>query len=138
MAGNALQTARESYGRCALAPNFFQDFYDTFFASNAEIPQIFSKTDMRKQQDLLREGISFLLLYGAANENGKLAIDRIGKLHDDKHVNVKPDMYRFWVQSLLENIEKHDPRYTPEVRQAWEETIAKTINRFTELYKTEQ
>ena len=78
------------------------------------------------------------MLYGAANENGKLAIDRIGKLHDDKHVNVKPDMYRFWVQSLLENIEKHDPRYTPEVRQAWEETIAKTINRFTELYKTDQ
>ncbi|MCR9140844.1 MAG: globin [bacterium] len=134
MASDSLQTARESFGRCALVKNFFTDFYETFFASNPEIPQIFAKTDMRKQQDLLREGISFLLLYGAANENGKLAIERIGQLHDKSHVNVKPDMYRFWVQSLLETIEKHDPRYSPEVRAAWEEVIAKTINRFTELY----
>ena len=132
---DALQTVRESYGRCTLQKAFFEDFYDIFMSSSPEIKPFFSRTDMTKQRQLLREGISFMLLYAQKNEGGKLAINNIGQLHDQNHVNVRPNLYRLWIDSLLKCIEKHDNRFTEDVRRAWEEILKPGIDRFVDVYE---
>jgi len=134
MIGDALEIARQSYGRCALKKGFFEGFYDTFMGSSPQIPPFFASTDMTKQRGLLREGISYMLLYSEGSEGGMMAIERIAKIHDIEHVNVKPELYKLWVQSLISNIRKFDHRYTDEVERAWEQVLQQGIQRFVDLY----
>lgn len=134
MAKSNRELMEESFGRCVLKKEFFSDFYNTFFASSPDIPPYFNKTNMTKQYELLREGLSFIILFDSGNTSGKLAIDRVGRLHDVDQVNVRPEHYKYWVDSLVKTVEKFDHRYTPEVGRVWEETAQKAIRRFVELY----
>lgn len=132
---DSLTLVRESYGRCTLDNDFFEDFYEIFMSSSPEIKPFFARTDMSKQRQLLREGISFMLLFAQKNEGGKLAIKNIGVLHDRDHVDVRPDLYRLWIDSLLKCIEKHDSRFNTEIKDAWEEILKPGIDRFIEMYE---
>lgn len=132
---DTLQIARESYGRCTLAKTFFEDLSESLYGSTPDAAAMFAPGDGQNQQDSLREFIAFMLLYNAGDENGKLAIDRIGERHNQKNADIRPELYRFWSQSLLTNIEKHDPRFHSDVRSAWEEVINRTVSRLTELYE---
>ena len=129
-----LAKVRESYGRCVLSDTFFEDFYDSFMGSSSEIRAYFSKTDMAKQRSLLREGISFMLLYAGQKSSGKIAIEHIGKIHDNEHINVRPELYPLWVESLLKCVEKHDKYFDEEVRAAWKEILEPGINHFKDVY----
>ena len=129
-----IDIARSSLGRCALHPDFFQDFYDTFFESSPEIAKFFANTDMEKQKELLRKGISFMLMFAANHPGGKLAIDRIGEIHDPRHHNVRPELYARWTESLLATIEKYDRRFDENVRAAWHKALQPGLDRFIELY----
>lgn len=135
---DSLTMVRESYGRCSLQKEFFEDFYEIFMSSSPEIKPYFVKTDMSKQRQLLREGIAFMLLYAQKNAGGMLAINNIGELHNTENVNVRPDLYRHWIGSLMQCIEKHDARFSEEVRTAWEEILKPGIDRFVDMYHPEK
>ena len=130
-----LETVKESFGRCALKKGFFDDFYSNLQASSPEIPPYFTDVDMDKQKRNLREGISFMLLFAEQNDSGKLAIDKVASVHDSRNINVRPELYRYWVGALIETIKKYDHRFTEEVEKNWEEILQISIKRFVELYK---
>jgi hemoglobin-like flavoprotein len=131
---DTLAIVRESFGRCALDREFFNDFYDVFMNSSPEIRPMFSRTDMAKQKQLLREGIAYMILFADQNKGGQLAIEMVAEIHDRQHVGVRPDLYRFWVESLLTVVRKHDARCTDEIVRAWEGVVQRGIARFVEVF----
>jgi len=133
---SVIDIVRQSYGRCALAEGFFDDFYDTFMNSSPQISPYFASTNMTKQKQLLREGISFMILFAEQHRSGVMAIDHIGALHDKDHVNVSPDLYRLWTSSLVKTIAKHDRRFDADTERAWDDVLSRGIRRFVELYQT--
>ncbi|MCB1174345.1 MAG: hypothetical protein KDK39_12305 [Leptospiraceae bacterium] len=135
---NTLAIVRESYGRCAMQATFFEDFYETFMRSSPEIMPFFDKTNMAKQRQLLREGISFMILFADNNAGGEMAIEHIGKIHDVKHVNVRPELYPLWINSLLECIGKHDKHHNEEIRDAWKAVLDIGIRRFIAMYRPQK
>lgn len=123
-----IEDVKVSYGRAVLAPKFFDDFYDRFLASSPEIKLMFAKTDLTKQKKLVREGVSFLVMFAAGAHTGKTKIEALAKSHDRKHLNVRPDMYRLWIDSLMFVVAKYDPKYEPALEGKWRRVLEKGIS----------
>jgi hemoglobin-like flavoprotein len=125
----------QSYGRCCNSEGFFDDFYDAFLKSSPKIAPMFAKTDMAKQKQLLRSGISMLLMYSkGGNIISEKTMERLGASHSRNGYNVTPDLYPFWVKSLLETIKKHDKKFSPELEAAWKQELNKGISYLCSKY----
>jgi hypothetical protein len=68
---------------------------------------MFAKTEFPKQYKLLQHGLGLLLSY--ANRMDDSLLDRIAARHSSS--------------GLLATVRSLDPRYTPEVEQAWREAL---------------
>lgn len=81
---------QRSYGACCLSPMFFDDFYDAFLASSSEIAGKFVNTDMTKQKQLLRDDISFMILFYSGAVSGRMKVKRLGESHAQDRMDIKP------------------------------------------------
>lgn len=98
---------------------FFSRFYELFFESSEQVPKKFSDTDMKKQLRMLQKGMYQLIsFYLTKTENDSLR--SIAHTHDVKHYGIEPELYDYWLSSLLQTVEELDPEYCPELRLAWE------------------
>ena len=126
----AVTNVNLSYGRCSMSPGFFDTFYDIFLKSSPIIAPMFANTDFSKQKSLLKGGITFVLMYAkdpaAAFPKGKL--EAIGDIHNRARVNVAPNMYPFWIDSLMQAVKQHDKDYTPELEKQWRAVIKPAID----------
>lgn len=119
-----------SYGRFALNEKFYDHFYTTFLASHEDIPSYFTKTDFVKQKQLLRLGISFMILFVKDNPAGLGALKRLASLHDKDHLNIPTNLYPYWLESLCKSVQAFDPQYTSELERAWKEVMQSGIDYF--------
>lgn len=128
------ETVMRSYGRCVLNPKFFDRFYDRFTAKSPVIRQMFAKTEMTKQKQLLRSGISFLLQFaqGSAYAAGK--VNELGASHSREKLNIKPSMYPLWLDALMETIEEFDSQFTPEARKEWLIALRRGVEKMSSLH----
>ena len=49
-------------------------------------------------------------------------------------LNIRPDLYDLWLDSVCETVKRMDPEWTPQVEQAWRERMAPGIALITSLY----
>ena len=119
---------QRSYGACCLSPRFFDDFYDVFLASSPEISSKFANTDMSRQKQLLRDGISFMLMYYNGAAAGKMKVDRLAETHSQGRMDIKPQWYDLWVNSLIRTVAKHDSKFTPALERSWRTVLSKGID----------
>lgn len=128
----------QSFGRCTTSKDFFDRFYAAFLASSPEIAVMFKNTDMGKQKQLLNASLNFVLMY-AKNPDGAFTRDKleqIGQIHDRSHVNVRPNMYPLWVESLLKTVkETEGSRFDAGLEQAWRKTLAPAIDLLKSKYE---
>lgn len=118
------QDVKESYGRCCLSKDFFTDFYSMFLASSPEVKSKFAKTNFEKQYKLLRDGITFMIMFAENEPIARLKMEKLGELHNQNNLNVGPRLYGLWLNCLMLAIEKHDPALTQETRQRWVEAMS--------------
>jgi hemoglobin-like flavoprotein len=137
---NHVNEVNLSLGRCFLQSGFMDKFYANFKASHAAIPPFFVKTDMSRQHKLLKEGITFLLMSAGGSQFAQNEIAKLGVRHDPAHLNVKPELYQYWVDSLLKTVREFDQHYTPELDAKWRATldagIQQMINKYNAPKKT--
>ena len=107
-----------SYTRCC-RPAFFEEFYSTLMNSSPAVKAMFVKTDMEKQKKLLRDGLSFLLMFSRGSSVGRNKVEALAKTHTRTALNVKPEYYGLWVDSLLKTVAKFDPEFTPALNSQW-------------------
>ncbi len=115
-----------SYGRCLAQDNLlFDRFYGHFLKSSPIIAKMFIHTDMVNQKALLRAGLNYAIMF--STDSGKLAAEgvlaRIQKSHSRSRIDVDPKLYPLWTNSLLKALEETDPKFTPELRKAWEHVL---------------
>lgn len=120
---------RLSYGRCVASPEFFDDFYDIFQASSPAIRERFVNTDMDKQKELLRHGLSHLIMFAGGSKAAEMKVDHLAHTHDRNHLNIEPWMYKEWLEALKKTVELHDKRLTPELMEMWKLSVQKGIDR---------
>lgn len=119
-----IHIAEESYRRCQ-AEAFFRAFYDRFLASDEKVRAKFANTDFTRQIKLLQHSIGLLFVY--AKRRNPSILERIAARHGRDDVDVPPDLYPLFVESLMATVKAFDPHYGAEVEQAWRMAIAPGI-----------
>ncbi|TBU82765.1 globin [Pseudomonas daroniae] len=122
---NATDRVMQSYGRCCASPAFFDDFYRYFLDSSPAIREKFVNTDMPAQKLLLRQGILNLVMHARGMPDTKLRA--LGCTHARTAMDIRPELYDLWLESLLATIAHHDPQYDPQTRHAWLDVLRQGI-----------
>lgn len=134
MPETTIDAVRKSYGRVLTKRTFIPAFYKIFTNSHPSIPGMFKNTDFEKQHELLAQSINMAILFTQNNVIAKNAITRLRKSHDHEHLNIKPDLYPLWIDSLIRALKECDPEFTPALEQQWREIIEPAINHIREGY----
>lgn len=134
MDAKQLELVAQSYGRCCVSQGFFDTFYNIFLSKNPEIRKMFENTDMKKQKELLREGIAFLTTFAKNSPMAVRKIEKLGESHSANRLNVKPSLYPIWVDSLVEAIKKHDSNFNSDIEKAWRAVVALGISKMSSHY----
>jgi len=119
-----IHIAEESYRRCQ-SEEFFRAFYGRLLASDPAIGPMFAKTDFDRQIKLLQHSIGLLFIY--AKRRNPAILERIAMRHGRRDVNVPPDLYPRFTESLVATVKEFDPHYGNEVEQAWRMAVAPGI-----------
>lgn len=114
----------ESYGRCLATDAFIETFYDILLEGRPDVASMFAETDFVQQRQLLRAGIGVMLMFRRGDNTARLLLEGIRKSHSRKYLNVRPELYDYWVDSLTNAIAKHDPLFSPDLERAWRAVLA--------------
>jgi hemoglobin-like flavoprotein len=108
-----------SYHRCRASEGFVDTFYEHFLAKSEEVARKFEKTDFARQKLLLRESLLAMLLLNLNSADAREELERLAERHSRRGLDVGPHLYELWLDALCEAVEKHDPKFTPELREQW-------------------
>jgi hemoglobin-like flavoprotein len=116
---DVFQAVQESFDRCGESERFYDTFYDVFLAKSPEIPPLFARTDFKKQKLLLKATVTIMVRNRLDDERARRALERVAETHSRKGLNIRPDFYELWLDSLCETVQRHDRAFTPELERQW-------------------
>ena len=125
---------RASFDRCEAAGDFAERFYDVFLNSSPEVAPLFAKTDFKQQRKILRATVYIMVTRDATDPNAQETLERISHSHARAKLNIRPELYDLWLDSLCESAKAMDSKWTPELERSWRECMAPGIALITSLY----
>ena len=123
-----------SFGRCSINPSFLEDFYSVFIKSHPSLKEIFKNTDMAAQRSLLKNGLTYMIMYAGGSGIAKNKIEKLGESHSRAGMNIPPDLYIYWINSLLKVIKIHDKNMTKELFEDWKIVIVHGVDKMKSMY----
>ncbi len=123
-----------SFDRCLATGDFFQTFYDIFLATSPEITSKFAQTDFNKQKNLIKASVAMMIRLGTGNANARRILEKVGNTHSRQALDIRPEPYDLWLDSLCEAIQRHDPDYSAELEALWRENMQEGIKLVTDRY----
>ena len=123
-----------SLERCAASEDFIPSFYQRFLSSSEEIQQKFSNTDFEHQNIML---LRSLRLSGSATSGDPKALEEIrerAETHDRYHLDIKPELYDYWLDAVLKTASETDPQWDSDIDHAWQSTLHHVINQMKKHY----
>lgn len=112
---------------------FLDRFYEIFVAKSPKIAQLFKDTQMGAQKTMLQDSLFYMkdfFLWKEPNEYMK----RIAAVHSQAGVNVRPELYDVWLDSLIEAVKEYDPEFDSEAELAWRITLSPGITYMKHMY----
>ncbi len=128
------EQVRDSFKRCEAAGDFAETFYGVFLDSSPEVGPLFSNTDFSKQRKLLRASVAMLVAQDIDHPKARETLERIGQSHSQRELDVKPELYEIWLNSLCQTVQKMDPDFDAELERAWRDRMRPGIELITSLY----
>lgn len=126
---------QQSYGRCLREKNFIARFYEIFLDSHPAIAPMFAATDFQKQRMALRRGISAAISHAGGSSLSKRTVDQMADVHSRTgHAPVPPELYPYWVNSLVQAVGEVDPEATPQLLERWREGMSVVTDAFIRRY----
>lgn len=117
------------------ATDFAARFYEVLLASDTRINTMFARTDFARQRDLFMHGVLMLLEYADGKPTGRMALDRIAKMHAHDGLRVPPALYSKWIKSFLETASQCDPEWSDEVHAAWAATLQPGVDHIIRVFE---
>ncbi len=125
---------RASFDRCEAAGNFAEQFYAVFLNSSPEIGPLFAKTDFEKQRKLLRATVYIMVTRSVDDVQARETLESIGYSHGRTQLNIRPELYEVWLDSVCQTVKQMDPDWTSEVEREWRDRLRAGIDLITSLY----
>ncbi len=61
-------------------------------------------------------------------------LESLAERHSRRGVDIKPELYSLWLDSLLMTVKGLDPKFTPKVEKAWREVMSEGIKYMNSKY----
>ena len=124
---------KRSYGRCVITrqskEKFFQHFYTHFLNSDPTIRKMFERTVFEKQITMLKNAISMSILFAEKqDELAKDVLTGIRNSHSRRKLNVKPEYYSLWLNSLIDTLKNCDPQFNQQLEAEWRAMMQVSID----------
>ncbi len=103
--------------------DFFGAFYLRFLAADARVADRFAQTDMARQRSMLRKSFHHMANFYVSTEVSDY-LARIAESHGPGQLNIPPDLFDLWLDTLLGVVRDFDPAYSMEVELAWRVVLA--------------
>ncbi len=129
-----MESAKASYERCLGQEAFFETFYQTFFRNCPPAVEKFANTDFERQHKLLRHAIGLLLIFPGQEKEEPNLLTRLAERHSRNGLDVSPELYRAFVDSLMETVAVYDPEFGSDVEAAWRATVSRGITYMQSKY----
>lgn len=123
-----VQQARDSLSRCSRDPEFLDRFYQLFMDSSPDVREKFAQTDFDRQKKVLSDSL-FLMLTAAGTTSGlaRVQLEKLAKRHSRNDLDVKPEWYSLWLDTLMKTVAEFDPEYSDQIDAAWRESMKDSI-----------
>lgn len=127
---------RASLKRCLSTPDFLRTFYDLFMGFSEEIRAKFRQTDFTRQTRVLADSLYAMAVVGQGERESPswAEIERLGRQHARGQLDIRPELYDVWLDCLVKAARQYDSQFTPELEQAWRETLRAGIDHMRSLY----
>ena len=93
------------------------------------IPAVF-----KKQRKLLRGTVYLMVMKSPEDEKARLALQRIGDSHSRRKLDIRPDLYEVWLDSLCQTVQRLDPEFNDALEVAWRDKMRPGIEFITSFY----
>ena len=123
-----------SLERCESQEGFYDYFYKHFISSSEEVSKLFSNTDFNKQKKMLRKSLILLPLAAVGDNTAKDFLHTVAIRHSKVDLDVKPELYQHWLESLMITVKEFDDKFDKEVDEAWRSVLAIGIKYMCDHY----
>ena len=110
----------------ALGENPFAKTMYGQFLGHPEIAAKFAQGDPGKPMEMLRVSVTLAASYYFNRKPDHLLV-QFATMHNHSHLDIEPQLYRHWLESVLLAVEAHDPEYTEHVREAWRRILTPAV-----------
>ena len=131
----SLSIFHDSFARCQVNRKFLSIFYEIFISADKSVLEKFEGVDMERQKNMLLRSLSMIMLSSQGDGAADVYLGRVARRHAKKDLDVGPDLYQLWLDSLLEAVEQVDPQFSPQVKQSWEEVMSYGIDYMVSRYE---
>lgn len=125
---------KESLSRCKQRPDFVDQFYDRFLATSNEVKAKFVKTNFAVQKIKLLKSLEMTVLALEGVPQAMRELEDRALTHSRAYLDIRPELYDFWRESLLQTVVICDEQYDKEVEQVWREATNFIINTMLAKY----
>lgn len=131
LAADACAHLQRSYGRCLIHPGFLERFYALFMASHPDVSPLFAHTDFEQQQLSLRRGLGVALFHLGGSVTVRRTCEHMAQVHSrGGRAPVPPELYPYWVDSLVQAVREHDGEADDALLAVWREAMTRVAGMF--------
>ena len=122
-----VEAFHNSLERCGSSRKFLGRFYEIFLASSPAVAARFADTNFATQTRALQT--SFYMAMLASSRRGEAAdyLNRIAGYHSHSQMDIKPEYYDLWIDSLVAAVREFDPKFDDGVERVWREFLQPAI-----------
>ena len=124
----------DSLNRCSQDDQFMAMFYRRFLATSPEVRKKFRDTEFSRQERVL---LRSLQLSASATDGDPVALRELHSLaesHDRHHLDIRPELYEYWLDALVETAWEFDPEWNPQIEESWRHTLGHVIHHMIRNY----
>ncbi len=125
---------KDSFDRCEASGDFAEEFYNIFLSSSAEVAAKFAETNFAKQRKLVRAPVYIMVTRQVDDPQARETLERIGESHGRSELDIRPDLYELWLDSVCQTVKLLDPEWTQALQLAWRDQLRPGISFITSHY----
>ena len=74
---------------------------------------------MHNQKMMLHASLYMIMIATQQNKAASVYLEQIANKHSKSELNISPDLYGYWLESLMKTVSEIDPEYSEEIEEAW-------------------
>lgn len=124
---------RRSRGNAVNGVPFRDAFMDNLLRSSPEVAQKMVHGDQETFRVALMLAIDHLARYYVSSEPSVI-LQGVARRQSQGERNIEPRLYEFFLQALLQTVQRYDPKYNEEVGKAWEVVLRPGLEYMKGMY----